>query len=52
MRILGPEPSLGILSQTFSIKKSWKVMNKKVPKQAKDKGDVVINPKHYNFNQF
>ena len=32
--------------------KKLKSNDKKVPKQAKAKGDGVINPQNYNFNQF
>ena len=51
MRISGTEPSSVILSQTSSMK-SWKVMTKKCQKQAKAKGECVINPQNYNFNKF
>ena len=50
MHISGTEPSSVILSKTCCIK-TWKVMTKKVPKQAEAKRDVVINPQNYNFNQ-
>ena len=49
MHILGTEPSSMILSQTKYFKK-LKSYVRKVPKQAKVKGDGVINPQNYNFN--
>ena len=51
MRISGNEPSSLILSQ---IKKFQKLERDvpKVPKQAEDKRDGVINQQNYNFNQF
>ena len=50
MRISGTEPSSVILSQTKYFKK-LKSDAPKFPKQAKAKGDGVINPQKYNFNQ-
>ena len=32
--------------------KKLKSIDQKVPKQAEAKRDGVINPQHYNFNQF
>ena len=51
MRISGTEPTSVILSQTGSLK-SWKVITKKVPKEAEAKWDGVINPQNYNFYHF
>ena len=51
MRISGTEPSSVILGQTMKFKK-LKIDTPKVPKQAETKGDSVINPHNYNFNQF
>ena len=48
MRISGTEPSSVILSQTKKMKNDAP----KVPKQVKAKGDGVIYPKSYDFNQF
>ena len=50
MRISGTEPSSVILSQTKFFK-TLKSDAQKVPKQAKDKRDGVINPQNYNFYQ-
>ena len=52
MRISGNEPSSVILSQTMKTIKKLKSDDPKVPKQAEAKGDGVINPQNYNFNQF
>ena len=51
MRISGTEPSSVILTQIKQIKK-LKSDASKVLKQAKAKGDGVINPQNYNLNQF
>ena len=48
MRISGTEPSSVILSQTWSIK-SWKVMTKKLPKQAEAKWDGGNKPTKLQF---
>ena len=50
MRISGTERSSMILGQTEFQKLQSDVT--KVPKQAEDKKDGVINPQNYNFNQF
>ena len=52
MRISGNEPSSVILSQTMKTIKELKRDDPKVHKQAEAKGDGVINPQNYNFNQF
>ena len=52
MRISGNEPSSVILSQTVKTIKKLKSDDPKVPKQAETKGDGVINPQNYNFDQF
>ena len=49
MRISGTEPSSVILSQICSIK-CWKVITKKVPKQAEAKRDEKRLLKPYKFN--
>ena len=51
MRISGTETSSVILSQTMKFKKLTSDAPK-VPKQAEDKRDGVLNPQNYNFNQF
>ena len=49
MRISGNEPSSVILSHTKKLKIEHD--NPKVPKQAEDRRDGVINPQNFNFNQ-
>ena len=51
MRISGTESLSVILGQTKKFKK-LKSDAQKLPKQATAKGDGVINPQNYNFNQF
>ena len=51
MRISGTEPSSVILSQKRKFKKLERDVPK-VPKPAEAKRDGVINPQHYNFDQF
>ena len=48
MRILGIKPSSVILNQRKLLKK-LKNNAQKVPKEAKDKRDGVINRRNYNF---
>ena len=52
MRISGNEPSSVVLSKTMKTIKKLKSDYPKVPKQAEAKGDGVINPQNYNFDQF
>ena len=51
MRISGTETSSVILCQTMKFKK-LKSDDPKVSKQAEVKKVGVINPQHYNLNQF
>ena len=51
MRISGTKPSLVILSQTMKYKK-LKSDDPKVPQQAEDQRDGVINPQNFNFNNY
>ena len=51
MHISGTEPLSVILCQTENFQK-FKIDAPKVPKQAEDKRDGVINPQNYNFSQF
>ena len=46
MRISGSEPSSVILA------KNWKMVSQKCQNKFAAKGDGVINPQNYNFNQF
>ena len=51
MRISGTEPSSVILYQN----RMFQILERdvqKLPKQAEAKGDGVMNPQNYNFDQF
>ena len=50
VRISGTEPLSVILSQKIFSKDEKRCPN--MPKQAKAKGDGVIDPQKYNFKQF
>ena len=51
MRISGTEPS-SVNPWPNKVFQKLKSGAPKVPKQAESKGDGVINPQKYNFNQF
>ena len=51
MRISGNELSSVILCQTKWFQTMKMIAQIQVPNQAKAKGDGVINPQNYNFNQ-